>query len=383
MFTHDSTVIEVSLDNLLYNVSQIRQLIPGGLKIIAVVKDNAYGCGAGPVASILEQTRQVTMFAVARYDEALQLRDAGVLLPILILGHTAPVTIRDSSLHDIIYTLNDIQDFHDWTIINKNIDFFVNVDTGMTRMGMLPHEINRLAPHLSTAGHLHCKGIYTHFTSADYPGTETVSQQTTRFFQTLEILKKNGIHPEAIHFSNSAASIRFPPEGCTHIRPGVILYGCKPDPSQDFSISLKPVISLKSVVIKLKKVPRGTRVSYGGHYTTPEETWIGVIPAGYAQGVPRYLSNKGEVIIREKKYRIAGNVTMDYIMVDVGANPEICIGDEVVITGEQGEESISPDQIALLGNTIGYEVMCNLGRSVLHRYVHNGSIIREISGTIF
>jgi alanine racemase len=383
VFTHDLTVIEVSLDNLLYNINQIRLAIPGGLKVIAVVKDNAYGCGAGPVASILEQTRQADMFAVARYDEALQLRNDGVSLPILVLGRTAPGNIRDSSLHDIIYTLNDSEDLNDWTIIEKEIDYFINVDTGMTRMGMLPPEIDQLLPQLSTVSHLHCKGIYTHFTSADVPGTETVSQQTACFFQTLDKLKLNGMHPQAIHFSNSAASLRFPPEGCTHIRPGVMLYGCKPDPSQDFSISLKPVISLKSVIIKLKNVPKGTRVSYGGNYTTPEKTWIGVIPAGYAQGVPRYLSNKGEVIIRGKKFRIAGNVTMDYIMVDAGANPEICVGDEVVITGVQGEESISPDQIALHGNTIGYEVMCNLGRSVLHRYIHNGSIVREISGTIF
>jgi alanine racemase len=380
---HDPTVIEVSLDNLMYNVDHIRQGIPAGLKIIAVVKDNAYGCGAGPVASLLEQSRQADMFAVARYDEAEQLRKDGISLPVLILGRTPPGIIQTSVLQDIIYTLNDIQDFDDWTALRKPVDFHINVDTGMTRMGILPSDIHKLLPGISRTSLLHCKGICTHFTSADTPGTVTVSQQTSLFFQTVDTLEKNGIHPQTIHISNSAASIRFPPEGCTHIRPGIMLYGCRPDPSQEFSISLKPVISLKSRVVKLKKVPKGTRVSYGGHYTTPVETWIGVIPAGYAHGVPRYLSNRGEVLIREKRYRIAGNVTMDYIMVDAGPVTEMSVGDETVIIGDQGKESITPDQIAILGNTIGYEVMCNLGRSVRHRYIHNGSIIREIPGTIF
>jgi alanine racemase len=133
----------------------------------------------------------------------------------------------------------------------------------------------------------------------------------------------------------------------------------------------------------MKRVPKGTKVSYGGNYTTPAETWIGVIPAGYAQGVPRYLSNKGEVLIRGKRYKIAGNVTMDYIMINAGTDTELKVGDEVIIIGDQGNESITPDQIAITGNTIGYEVICNLGKSIRRIYKHNDSIVREIPGTIF
>jgi alanine racemase len=124
-------------------------------------------------------------------------------------------------------------------------------------------------------------------------------------------------------------------------------------------------------------------VSYGGNYTTAAETWIGVIPAGYAQGVPRYLSNKGEVLIRGKRYKIAGNVTMDYIMINAGPDSELRVGDEVIIIGDQGNESITPDQIAIAGNTIGYEVICNLGKSIRRIYKHNDGIVREFPGTIF
>jgi alanine racemase len=383
VYLHDPTVIEISLDNLIYNVDHIKQSVNTALKVIAVVKDNAYGCGASPIASMLEQHNRVDMFAVARYQEAAQLRKDGIRLPILILGRTSPEVIQASLLENIIYTLNDLEDCTSWARLTVPVDFHIAIDTGMTRLGILPYEIDNVISVLSISQNLHCKGVYTHFACADDPGTTTVTQQLILFNQVVSTLRSRGISPEAIHFSNSAATVRFSPEGCTHIRPGVMLYGCKPDPKQDFAISLKSVISLKSCIVKLKRVPKSTKVSYGGNYTTAAETWIGVIPAGYAQGVPRYLSNKGEVLIRVKRYKIAGNVTMDYIMINAGPDSELRVGDEVIIIGDQGNESITPDQIAIAGNTIGYEVICNLGKSIRRIYKHNDGIVREFPGTIF
>jgi alanine racemase len=381
--TNDPTVIEISLDNLLYNIDHIKQSIPQDLKIIAVVKDNAYGCGATPVASLLEKYNKVDMFTVARFDEAVQLRRDGITLPILILGRVSTECISGSTYKNFIYTLNEVNDCSRWSTLNKPIEFHINVDTGMTRMGILPHEINNVLCALSEKSNLHCKGIFTHFASADVPGTSTVAQQLALFNQSVHALRSNGIHPEFIHTSNSAALARFTPEGCTHVRPGIMLYGCKPDPAQEFPVSLKPIVTFKSNIVRLKQVPAGTKVSYGGHYSTPSETWIAVIPAGYAQGIPRFLSSCGEVLIRGKRYRIAGNVTMDYIMVNAGPQPEIALGDEVIIIGVQGHEEITPDEIAIKGNTIGYEIICNLGKSVRRIYRHNGSTLYEIPGTIF
>ncbi|HEX2958370.1 MAG TPA: alanine racemase [Chitinispirillaceae bacterium] len=383
MQTNDPTVIEISLDNLLYNVDNIKQSIPPDLKIIAVVKDNAYGCGATPVASFLEKFHKVDMFTVARIEEAAQLRNNGISLPILILGKTSPELISESTGKNFIYTLNEVNDCYLWSKLNTPVEFHINIDTGMTRMGILPHEIHNVLCALKETTNLHCKGMYTHFTSADVPGTPTVAQQLSIFNHALSTLKTNGIHPEVIHTSNSAGLSRFTPEGCTHVRPGIMLYGCKPDPAQEFPIPLKPIMTLKSNVVRLKQVPEGTKVSYGGNYSTPSETWIAVIPAGYGQGIPRFLSSCGEVLIRGRRYRIAGNVTMDYIMVDAGPQPEIALGDEVIIIGVQGHDKITPDEIAIKGNTIGYEIICNLGKSIRRIYRHNGSITCEIPGTIF
>ncbi len=383
MHTNDPTVIEISLDNLLYNVDHIKQSVPQDLKIIAVVKDNAYGCGATPIALMLEKYNKVDMFAVARFDEAVQLRKDGVSLPILILGKTSTESISGSMYKNFIYTLNEVNDCTRWLTLDNPVEFHINIDTGMTRMGILPHEIHNVLCTLSEKSNLRCKGIFTHFASADEPGTTTVTQQLALFNQSVQALRSTGIHPEFIHTSNSAALSRFTPVGCTHVRPGIMLYGCKPDPAQEFPVSLKPVVTFKSNIVRLKQVPAGTKVSYGGHYSAPTETWIAVIPAGYAQGVPRFLSSCGEVLIRGKRYRIAGNVTMDYIMIDAGPQPEIALGDEVIIIGVQGHEEITPDDIAIKGNTIGYEIICNLGTSVRRTYRHNGSTLYEIPGTIF
>jgi alanine racemase len=177
--------------------------------------------------------------------------------------------------------------------------------------------------------------------------------------------------------------LRFPLSGCTLARPGIALYGCKPDPAQDFAIDLKPVASLISHVVKMKKLPGGTPVSYGGNYVTPADTWIATIPLGYAHGLPRYLNGKGSVLIGGSRYRIAGNVTMDYIMVDAGSNPSISVGDEVVAIGSQGSETITPDDVALIGNTIGYEVLCNLGTTIDRFYTRGGEIIYHESGAVY
>ena len=161
------------------------------------------------------------------------------------------------------------------------------------------------------------------------------------------------------------------------VRPGIALYGCKPDPGQDFALDLKPVLSLKSHVVKMKRVAAGTPISYGSTYVTSMETTIATIAMGYGQGLPRLLSNRGNVLIRGRRYRIAGRVTMDFIMIDAGANPDMSVGDEAVALGSQGTENIHPDDVALLCNTIGYELLCNISSTIDRFYVLDGKIIHH------
>jgi alanine racemase len=184
-----------------------------------------------------------------------------------------------------------------------------------------------------------------------------------------------------VHFANSAWIMRSPDlAGSTFVRPGIALYGCKPDPGQAFPLDLLPVVSLKSRIVKIKKVPAGTPVSYGGRYVTAAETVIATIALGYGDGIPRSLGNRGEVLIRGKRFRIAGTVTMDYIMVDAGPAPSMNVGDEAVAMGSQGSESISPDDVALLDDTIAYEILCGLSASLDRIYVSGGKIVGREKG---
>jgi alanine racemase len=374
--------VEISLDNLLYNAGQIRALAPGR-ELLAVVKDCAYGCGAVEIARTLQDHGNVRYFAVARAEEAHSLRDAGIRGEILILGRTGMAQLRKGVAANLTFTLTDLQDLALWSESGLNIRFHCCIDTGMSRMGLLPDEIPSLAGILTAPGSpLRLEGVFTHLANADEPGTATVPRQLELFYQCLRELRDRNVHPEHIHYGNSATIMRFRPQECSMIRPGIALYGCKPDPAQDFAIALRPVASLKSSIVKMKKVPAGTPVSYGGTYLTTSETWIATIALGYAHGLPRSLGNKGDVLIRGKRYRIAGRVTMDYIMVDAGESPQIGIGDEVVAMGYQGQECISPDELAIASGTIGYEILCNLGTSIERRYLFKGKTVIK-SGFLF
>jgi alanine racemase len=171
--------------------------------------------------------------------------------------------------------------------------------------------------------------------------------------------------------------------GATLARPGIALYGCRPNPAHAFPLNLRPVVSLKSRVVRMKKVPAGTPVSYGGRYVTPAETVIATVALGYGDGLPRSLGNRGDVLIRGKRFRIAGTVTMDYLMVDAGPDPCMRIGDEAVAMGAQGSQEITPDDVAMLDSTIGYEIMCGLSPSIDRIYISGGKNVAREKRKIF
>lgn len=366
--------IEIYLDNLTHNLNQVREKISPSNSIIAVVKHNAYGCGAPTIAKALEE-EGVTVFAVARMDEARELRKKNINSIILVLGECSRDDIVWASSNGVHITLNDITAFNLLEEVNCKIKLHINVDTGMGRLGLLKTEINDALKILSKRDTIELEGIFTHFACADMPDTEKTSLQYEQFTDVLNIVKKNGFSPKYIHCSNSAAIIRFALSDNFYVRPGNLLYGSKPNPTQDFDIDLLPIASLKASVIKIKKVPAGTPISYGGTYITKEETLIATVPIGYAHGLPCALSNKGEVLIRGRRLPIVGRVTMDHIMIDIGPSTDITVGDEVVAMGKQGNETISPDDIALLSDTISYEVLTWLCNRVDRFYYKGNRII--------
>jgi alanine racemase len=376
--------IEISLDNVLHNLEQIRTLTgPCRVDINAVVKDNAYGCGSVIIARTLENHGGVRFFSVARIQEAIVLRKEGIKSPILVLGRVTLEEIQLGWAQNITFTLNDLSDLQDWIDHKVQVRFHCGIDTGMSRMGIVPSEIETFTQMLKKSDTLHFEGIFTHMARADEQLTMITDRQIALFNECVSQLKSLDQTPAHIHFCNSATMMRFDIKDCTLVRPGIALYGCNPDPSQDFGLNLKPVAALKSSVVKMKQVEPGTEISYGGRYITGEKTWIATIAIGYAHGLPRFLSNRGEVLIRGQRYRIAGNVTMDYIMVDAGPEPKFCTGDEVVAIGYQGEDYISPDEIAYIGGTIGYEILCNLSTSIDRVYYLKDSIVLHETGHIY
>jgi alanine racemase len=375
--------IEISLDNLAFNLDSIRGFVPPGKGILAVVKDCAYGCGSVMVARALEQ-HGVSHLAVATPLEARALRNANVALPILVFGECDAGDLKWGSSNDIIFSLNDRSDLDAWKASGTTVRFHCAVDTGMGRLGILPHEAAGVVDALKNAPSLVLDGIYTHCASADTPGTLTVAAQMSRFRNVLDLFRRGGFAPRHIHYANSAALLRFPPDPeCTLVRPGIVLYGCKPDPAQEFGVALKPVVSLVSHVAKIKAVAAGTPVSYGGRYVTHSDTHIATIPLGYGCGLPRLLSNVGQVLIRGKRFGICGTVTMDFVMADLGNDSGIAVGDEVVAIGRQGNECITADDVALQAQTIGYEILCGLSQGVDRCYFREGRLVHRLPGRIF
>ena len=375
--------LEISLDNVLHNLAALRSRLPSGTGIMAVVKDCAYGCGSAIVARVLEKWGNVGFFAVNRPAEAFFLSRKDLRSPILVLGKASAADLRKGEKCGIVFSLNDLADIRLWKSSGAKIRFHCAIDTRMNRIGILPSEIVQLVQELRNAPSLSLEGAFTYFANADEPDTITVGQQVDAFKGALSLLRCSGISPGHIHYSNSAAIMRFDLPGCTLVRPGIALYGCRPDPRQQFSPDLKPIVALKSHVVKIKKVPANTPVSYGGTYVTERETLIATIALGYANGYPRSLSNRGEVLIRGRRYKIAGTVTMDYLMVDAGPLPAIAVGDEVTAIGYQGGECISPDDLALLDNTIGYEILCNLSPGLDRIYIHKGEVVGKENGKIY
>lgn len=366
--------IEIDLDKLVHNLGQVRKKIGASNSIIAVVKDNAYGLGAPVIAQTLEK-EGVGFFAVACMDEARELRKYNIHSPILVLGACSQDDIVWASSNGVHVTLNDIAQLDLLADMDCMVKLHINVDTGMGRLGLFKSETDEALEIISSSGNIELEGIFTHFANADAPDTDKTSLQNMQFTEVLNSVKEKGLSPRYIHCSNSAAICRFQiPEGY-YIRPGILLYGSRSDPTQDFDIDLLLIASLKASIIKIKKVPAGTSISYGGTYTTQEETLIATVPIGYTHGLPRALSNRGEVLIHGRRFPIVGKVTMDHIMIDIGSASDIAVGDEVVAMGKQGNEIISPDDIALLSGTVSYEILTWLCNRIDRFYYRNNKIV--------
>ena len=370
--TQTRTWAEVNLSNLEHNYRSLRAMLAPGCRFLGVVKANAYGHGAVPVARRLEQLG-AEYLAVACLDEALELRQAGIGLPILILGFTPDERGAELLEGDITQTVYDLESAKNLSRLaeaaGKPLKIHIKADTGMSRLGWLCDETHRAESvdaicQVCALPGLEPEGIYTHFANADSDEAYTMLQ-FTRFLDLLEALKARGLTFPIRHCAASAAMLRYP---CTHldmVRPGIALYGHYPDPSCEGldGPGLRPVMTLKTRVASVKTVPAGTPVSYGCTHVVERETRLAALTIGYADGLPRLCSDRWQVELNGRRAPILGRVCMDMCMADV-TGLEVAPGDEAEVFGER----LPVEDLAGLAGTIQYELLCAVSPRVWREY---------------
>ncbi len=362
------TWVEINLKCLKYNFDKIKKF-SDSRKIIGVVKADAYGHGAEEISKALESW-SIDFLAVASFEEAMQLRKNGIKnTPLLVLGYVNPSALKTAALENIHITLFNKRFLEKLADYKENIplNIHINVDTGMGRIGVFPEEVVSIVKTLSDMEKIRFYGIYTHFSTAD-SDSEYLNTQLRRFKKVLFDLEKVHLKPELVHAANSAAILGFKETLFDAVRPGIILYGLSP--FQERETDFKPILSFKTRVVYVKKIPPGASISYGRNFIAKKEMTVATIPVGYADGLPRALSNKGEVLIKGKRVKILGNVTMDQTVIDVSGIPNVHSGNEVVIIGKQGNEEITATEIAKKIDTINYEIVSRIGKRVERVYIN-------------
>jgi len=359
---------EIDLTAIKHNIKILKNLIPENTKFMAVVKADAYGHGAVKVAQTAIQNG-ADMLGVARLHEAQELRNAGITAPILIFGFIFPDQAETVANLDLTATIYDPNIAKQLSIqaCKKSITItaHLKIDTGMGRLGILSNPKNESISKIKeiiNLPNLDIQGIYTHFASADSLDKSYSENQINVFTDILNQLKRQGIEFKTKHAANSAAIINFPQSHFDLVRAGLAMYGLYPNLAMKNSgkINLKPALKLKAIITSMKKVPRGFNISYGMTYRTKNETTIATVPIGYADGFSRLLSSKGCMLVNGKRAPIVGRICMDQTVIDIGLMSDAKIGDEVVIIGSQGKETITAEEVALKASTINYEIVSSL-----------------------
>ena len=364
----------VNLDAVEHNFEMMRRQT-GDVPICAVIKTDGYGHGALQIAGRMESRPYIWGFAVATAAEAVQLREGGVKKPILVLGYVFPDEYEDLIRYEIrsaVFTTEMAQALSDTAARmgrERPHPIHLAVDTGMTRIGLPDDEEGiRTAKRIAAMPGLEVEGMFTHFARADEVDKTAARQALERYLAFLKQLEKAGIHIPIRHTANSAAILEMKEAHLDMVRAGITIYGIYPSEEMVRDKDLQPVMELKSHVAYVKTVKAGVPVSYGGTFVTEKETRIATVPAGYGDGYPRSLSNKGWVLIGGRKAYILGRVCMDQFMVDVtGMN--VRVGDEVTLMGRDGSLFLGAEELGDLSGRFSYELVCDIGKRVPRVYL--------------
>lgn len=375
----DSTRVKIDLDAIAENMDAIRE--KAGVPVMAVVKADAYGHGAVQVARLLQE--KCAFFCVSSILEAMELRQAGLTTPILILGYTPvdafPTAIREG-IRPTIYHMEDAEALSKAAqLLKLPARFHFAVDTGMSRIGFQVTEGDAdCCARIAKLPGLYAEGLFSHFATADCADLSRAEAQAQRFAEFDEMLRVRGVKIPIRHLNNSAGLMNFatPYE---MVRSGIITYGMYPSDEVDPGLlTLRPALQWLSRVTHVKTLPAGREISYGGTYVTKADTVVATIPVGYADGYRRNLSGKFYVLIRGQKAPILGRICMDQMMVDVTAIPGVAVGDQVTLVGADGGETITMEEISAQADSFNYEFVCGISRRVPRLYVQGGKTVHTV-----
>lgn len=354
------TWVEINLDAIAKNVRNIKKLIGEKKELMAVVKGNAYGHDVLEVSSVVLDNG-ANRLAIARLEEGILLREAGITVPILVLGLTLKEQAELLVLYDITPAVSEFEMLEKLSKsaikMNKIAKIHLKVDTGMGRIGIFPQEVLGFIKKVKSLKNVEIEGIFTHFSVADEKDKAYTENQFKKFNKVLIDIKREGINISIKHVGNSATLLDLPHMWLDMLRPGISIYGLYPSPEVKKTIDLIPAQEFKTRIIFLKELPAGESIGYGRTYITKRRTLVASLPVGYADGYNRLLSNQGEVLVRENRVPIIGRICMDQCMIDVTKLPQVEAGDEVVLWGKQGDEVISVEEIAQKIGTINYEIV--------------------------
>lgn len=366
--------VEVDLDNFTRNWGEIKKLVGPDVKILQVVKADAYGHGAIEISNVAMKNG-ANCLGVANSDEGVQLRVSGITAPILILSPSTGSEIDEIIKYNLIPSVSDVAFAREFQKKCKKADtrlsIHIEVDTGMGRGGTIHYEAITMIKEIIGFPNIYVEGVFTHLSSSEIID-EYNDMQWLLFKGLLDELERNNIKIPIRHMANSGAVFNFPEFHLDMVRPGLMSFGVYPSHETRTIAKLYPVMTFKTRIVLIKEFPKGYCIGYGRTYQTKKPTRIATIPVGYGDGYGRVLSNKGEALIRGKRAPIVGRVSMDMCTIDVSNILDCQIGDEVVLMGSQNGETISADEIAEKMNTISYEILCALGKRAPRVFIHKG-----------
>ena len=369
-FTRTYSVIH--MDSIFYNIDAVKRQVGEDTKILAIVKANAYGHGAVRIAQAIKDC--VYGFAVATVREALELRHSGIDNFILILGYACKAEYKTMLRNNISFALLTKEMAVEISNCAKELGMtakcHIKINTGMNRIGFpVNEETVRELQEICVMPNLDCEGIFMHFATADEEDKSFSKQQFDTFMGLIDTLSDKGIEFKIRHCANSAAIIDMPEYKLDMVREGIVLYGLRPSDEVNKLPDFKPAMEIKSHVIFVKDLPAGEGISYGRTYVTEKPMKVATVAIGYADGYPRSLSSKGYVLIRGQKAPILGRVCMDQMVVDVTNIPDVEVEDVVTIVGNDGDATITVDELAALSGRFNYEFVCDVSERVEKKYI--------------